>query len=79
MSRCQHYECVLIYSKFEDSGIPENYDVEKLSGEQVSAHVKKFRMCGVLKHAVMRSGFRAGVTGCDHASVTVGTHDADEE
>ncbi len=30
-NRCQHYECVLIYSKFEDSGIPENYDVERLS------------------------------------------------
>jgi hypothetical protein len=25
------YECVQIYYKFEDSGIPENYDVERLS------------------------------------------------
>jgi len=59
VSRCQHYECVLIYSKFEDSGIPENYDAERLSGEQVLARCPKVK---ISRRREMRRGFRASAS-----------------
>ena len=43
------YECVQIYYKFEDSGIPENYDVESLSSRQVSALYMKAKTYTVFK------------------------------
>ena len=61
MSRCQHYECVLIYSKFEFSGQPENYDAERLSGE-CQHKVESVHMYTIYLDAERLSGEQVGLT-----------------